>query len=248
MAADYSLQFPCEVRKIIPEAKLVQMVKHRFTAQFAVARFRDANPAFDPSGIPDAVEVQIAVRGPDGDAREVKATVAQLLAATAPLDDHRSACRDCRANVNDRPFGCIGKINYPIESVAEAWLVSRLPEDADSPSLSLLFKFLKELEVDGAPVHQIRSRSNILQSKSPATKTWGSWPNKKQISSDQLLQMLLFAGDARPQNAQLLTKLLNLSGVLSEPHPQSSNIEQFKSFFCALVMAGRLNCSVAIEA
>ena len=52
MATDFSLQFPCEVRKAIPEAKLFHMVKYQALALFAAARFREAYPDAVPGDHP----------------------------------------------------------------------------------------------------------------------------------------------------------------------------------------------------
>ena len=192
--------------------------------------------------------VEILVTGPDGVSKETPVTVAQLLSATAPLDDLKGHCQKCRANVADRPFGCIGKINYPIESLTEGWLTARLPHDPQNPDLAMLLKFLEDLEVDGNAVDQLRARASMFESRSPKTGRWGTPPSKKQITSSQLLQMLVFGGNVGPQQAQLYTKLLGLSTVLTEKHPKSDQIEQFKTFICAIVMAGRLNCAIFVEA
>jgi hypothetical protein len=248
MATDYSLQFPCEVRKAIPEAKLFYLVKQRALAQFAAAKLREAHPEADTETIFNKWTVVSTVTGPDGTAKQVPVTIAQLLSETAPLDNMSGHCQKCRANVAARPFGCIGKINYPITSVSEGWLTSRLPDDAENPGLKLLLKFLEDLEVDGAGVAQFRARPAMFESKVPKIRSWGSWPSQRQLSSSQLLQILVFGGNVVAQQAQLYTKLLGLDTVLTEQHPRSDQIEQFKTLFCAIVMAGRLNCGIYVEA
>jgi hypothetical protein len=45
MAVDYVLKFPCEVRKNVPEAKLVALVGYMSLAEFAVAEIRKSSPA-----------------------------------------------------------------------------------------------------------------------------------------------------------------------------------------------------------
>ena len=60
--------------------------------------------------------------------------------------------------------------------------------------------------------------------------------------------MLAFGGPLGPEQAQLYTRLLGLDTILKERHPPSDQIEQFKTFFCALVMAGRLNAALDVDA
>lgn len=247
MAIDYVLQFPCDVRKNMHEAKLFALVKYLATAEFVIAKLREIKPDASKEAILNDYEVQISVNGSDGTAKEMPVTIAQLLAMTAPLDSLKDSCRNCRANVADRNFGCIAKINYPISMETEEWLLARLPSDIKNPDLSLLFKFLTDLEIDGAPVDSHRVRADMFQSKTAAVRTWGGWFGKKRISSSQLLHMLAFGGTIGPEQAQLYTRLLNLNSILSESHPRSDLVEQFKTFFCAVVMAGRLNANILVD-
>lgn len=247
MAIDYDLQMPCEVRKSMPEAKLLAMVRHLEIAEFAIEKLKVTEPKSDMNAILNNYKIEIAVNEPDGTAREMPVTIAQILAMVAPLENLKHNCAPCRANVSDRNFGCIAKINYPVSTEAEEWLLARLPDDVKSPSLSLLFKFLADLEIDGSPVDSFRNRPKMFVSKSSAVRTWGGWFDKKKISSSQLLHMLAFGGTIGPEQAQLYTKLFNLSSILSESHPPSPQIEQFKTFFCAIVMAGRLNAKILVD-
>ena len=248
MAVDFSLQFACEVRKGIPEPKLVQLVKHRTIAQFAVGKFREAYPQADRETILNKCTVRINALGPDGLAKEIPVTVGQLVQMTASLDGVKGHCASCRANVADRDFVCMGKINYPIAAVSEGWLLSRLPADPQTPSLATLFRFLADLQIDGAPVEQQRGRAEMFESRTVLSRSWGSGPSQRRVTSSQLLHMLVFGGDIGAKQAQLYTQLLGLESVLRDPHPKSDNVEQFKTFFCGVVMAGRLGSMLAVEA
>jgi len=248
MAIDYALQFPCEVRANIPELKLQALVNYLAVAQFAFARFKEANPSMDSATIMDTCRVEIAARGPDGTTRQLPTTIRQLLGMIAPLEPFKGVCKQCRANVADRSFGCFAKINYPIPNEAEQWLLSRLPADVGDPDLQLLFRFLSDLGIDGAPVDELRKRPNLFQRQLPATRRWGGPSDTRQITSSQLIHMLAFGGQIGPEQASLYTRLLHLETVLSEPHPPSSVIEQFKTLMCAIVMAGRLQAAISMDA
>jgi hypothetical protein len=246
MAVDYVLKFPCEVRKSVPEAKLVALVGYMSLAEFAVAEIRNANPAMPMETILGKYQVKVSQTRPDGVVDQVPMTIGELVALAQPLGQYRGHCPKCPANIADRSFGCIAKINYPIRKESEEWLLSRLPGDVNDPNLSLLFQFLADLKIDGAPVDAMRPR--LFEQKEPVVRRWGTPPGQKQVTSSQVIQMFAFGGDIGPQQAALYTKLLGLASVLSDAHPPSSNIEQFKTLMCAIVMAGRLNAGINVEA
>lgn len=120
MAVDFVLRLPCEVRRNIPEQKLVSMVRHVAIAEFAFGKFKQAHPEYDNKTIAEQCTVQIGVNGPDGTARETPVTIAELFQMVAPLTPLREYCKPCRANVADRNFGCIAKINYPTTAISHA--------------------------------------------------------------------------------------------------------------------------------
>ncbi|WP_417067098.1 hypothetical protein [Niveibacterium terrae] len=246
MALDYALKFPCEVRKHVPEAKLSVLVGYMSLAEFAVAEIRKSNPSLPIETILGSHEVRVNQVRPDGTTEQAPMAIGQLVAQAQAIGKYKEHCRECRANIADRPFGCFAKINYPISKEAEEWLLARLPNDAKDPALLLLLRFLSDLEIDGRPVEAVRGR--LCELKDPVVRRWGSAPDQRQITSSQIVHMLAFGGDIGPQQAGLYTKLFGLASVLSEPHPPSSNIEQFKTFMCAIVMSGRLNAGIGIDA
>jgi hypothetical protein len=248
MAIDFVLRLPCEVRRSIPEQKLVSMVRYVAIAEFAFGKFKQAHPEFDNKTIAEQCTIQIEVNGPDGTARETPVTIAELFQMVAPLTPLREHCKPCRANVADRNFGCIAKINYPISREAETWLLARLPEDEKHPDLALLFKFIADLGVDGAPVDALRTRTDMFEAKTSPFRTWGGVFDRLKITSSQLLHMLVYGGTTiGPKQAQLYARLLGLNTILSEKHPPSDQIEQFKTFFCGVVMAGRLDVHLDVD-
>ena len=247
MAIDYVLRMPCEVRKQFAEEALVAMVRQWGIADFAIGKLRQAYPDQDIRALAEQHTIEIAVNGADGTARQTPVTVAQIMQMVAPLGAVRQHCGPCRANVSDRHFGCIAKINYPILRETESWLLARLPDDEKDPNLALLLKFLADLKIDGAPVDALRAREKVFEAKAPAFRTWGEIFDRRKITSSQLLHMLAFGGMLVPDQAQLYTRMLGLDTILRERHPPSDQIEQFKTFFCAIVMAGRLGAPIDVD-
>lgn len=246
MAVDYVLKFPCEVRKQVANDKLVTLVGYMGLAEFAVAEVRKTNPNLPMADILKNVQVKVDQRRPDGVVRQIPMSVGDLVELAQSIGHLRGHCGPCRANIADRPFGCIAKINYPITKEAEEWLVSRLPDDVANPGLSTLFRFLSDLEITGAPIDTLRP--NLCELQAPVVRAWDGPQGQAQVSSSQILHMLIFGGDIGAQQAALFTQLLGLESVLSDPHPPSSSIEQFKTLACAIVMAGRLNAEIELQA
>ena len=247
MAIDYAIQLPCDVRRQVPEAKLLSMVKHKDRAEFAIGQFRQAQPGMDLATIVNECTVRIMVQTPEGVSREMPVTIAQMLSMVAPLEQLKGACKGCPANVWGRDFGCIGGVNYPIALQVEEWLVARMPDDAKRPGMELLFKFLADLDIDGAPVDVHRSRKEMFESRTPAVRKWGGWfARKKQLSSSQVLHMLAFGGNIGAQQAQLYTQLLDLVAI--KPDPSSARAtEQLRGFLRAIATAGKLNAGVHVD-
>jgi len=244
MALDYILKFPCEVRKHTPEAKLIVLVGYKSIAEFYVAEIHKSDPSLPMETIL-SYEVHANQLRPDGVTKQSPMTLEQLFALVQPIEKYTEHCKDCPSNIANRPFGCFAKINYPISKEAEEWLLSRLPTDADDPNLLLLLRFLSDLEIDGHVIDSMRD--TLCELKNPVVRRWESIPNQKQVSSSQIIQMLGFGGKIKSSQAMFYTEVLGLASVLTESHPPSSHIEQFKTLMCAIVMSGRLNAEINFD-
>jgi len=248
MAVDYAINYSCVARQKFGAPRLATMVKKQDLAEFAIARYREAEPGLDIETIIHQRTVNIGITRPDGKVEQTDVPIVQLLALAAPLESVIEHCRRCPANIVMRNFGCINQVNYPIPQEAEEWLLSRLPDDAGAPTMKLLFKFLTDLSVDGAEVDKLRQRGNLFESKQPVIRVWKGWLSKKQISSSQILQMLVYGGSIGSAQASLYAHILNLSAAQGEARSQSKVIEQFKTLMRAVVVASRHHCELAIDA
>lgn len=244
MALDYVLNYPCEVRKAIPDIKLSLFVGYKSLVDFAVAEIRKSNPSISNEIIKN-YQIGVSQRRPDGITEQVPMRIGDLMERVQSIDKYKVYCSDCRACVADREFGCYAKINYPIKREVEEWLLARLPDDPNNPDLLLLFRYLSDLKIDGRPIDQLRSQ--IFEAKSSLRRGWESKEGLKIISSSQIIYVLAFGGKIGPQQSLLYTKIFNLAGVLSEKHPPSSNIEQFKTLICAIVMSAQLQSEIEFD-
>ena len=247
MAVDYTVQYPCQVRSHVPEPKLQVMVRYRHLARFAIEKAKAGRPGVDTDTIIDTTEVHIQITGPDGVAQERPVTIRELLKAVAPLDTLERACQSCPANVGGGGFGCFGKVNYPIARSTEEWLLARLPHDVKDPGLSMLFKFLTDVGVDGAPVNEIRQNARIFESTTPIVREWKGLFSRKTVDSSQILQMLVFSDQIKPPGiTRTFAHLLNLGADHSDV-PDSMALRQFKTFLRAYVVSARVEANLYVD-
>jgi hypothetical protein len=147
-------------------------------------------------------------RGPDkqaaGGALEFAARLAE-----APLDEgaHAAACPSCALLGR---FGCVGAVATPLAASVEKWLVERLPDDIESVGGFLLRKAIGDFGYDGARARDLRKRGG-LEAPGPFERHYGPFFRRFVVSSEQLLEELLCAGDVAPSHA--LAVLMHLGAV-----------------------------------
>jgi hypothetical protein len=256
MSIDYYGSFPCKVRESTADADLLSMEKARNQANFVLERKRN-DPQVDKNQPESEWTFISVVRSPDGP-QETEIRIADLLAEAAPLKDLATNCVNCSANILSSDFGCGGVINYPITTLAEQWLVSRLPADLNTPVGQLLMHAIGDFDYDGAVVNAARARKDLYEADRPAERKWGSLFSKKTtITSSQILQMAFFVGSLEPTHAKMIAYFLgfldsdfNVSdNPLNRPQPDDdSNITQMKLFFSVAALAGTSNVPVFVDA
>ncbi len=224
------------------------MVKKQDLAEFAIARYREAEPGLDVETIIHQRTVNIGITRPDGKVEQTQVPIVELLKLAAPLNAVIEHCRRCPANIVAGNFGCINQVNYPIPLQAEEWLLARLPADAGTPGMKMLFKFVADMEIDGAQVDRLRHQGSLFESKEPVVRVWKGWFSKQQLNSSQILHMLVFGGQIAKAQASLYTMMLDLSAAQNEPRSQSKAIEQLRVLMRAIVFAGRHHCDLALDA
>jgi len=137
-------------------------------------------------------------RGPDKTA--AGGAVRFAAAAGGGVDEaaHVAACPAC--GILPQPWACLGLVPTPLSERAEAWLVSRLPEDIESVGGFLLRKAIGDFGYDGARARELR-RTGRLAAPGPYERHYGPFFRRFVVSSEQLLEELLCAGDIAPSHA-----------------------------------------------
>ncbi|RMH40611.1 MAG: hypothetical protein D6689_13200 [Deltaproteobacteria bacterium] len=133
----------------------------------------------------------------------VEALVRGQVAACDP-----TSCPTCE--LLDESLACVGVIEAPIGPQAEEWLAGRLPPTIDSLPGQLLRQNLKEGGITGAGGEELRKRGMMAAPK-PFTKHYGPFFRGFTVTTDQLFEEMLCAGDIQPAHA--LAVLVHLGGI-----------------------------------
>jgi hypothetical protein len=130
--------------------------------------------------------------------------------AEAPIDEnqHAANCRTCK--LLGRPFACVGVIPTPLPAKVEEWLVHRLPDDIESVGGFLLRKAIGDFGYDGARARDLR-KAGRLEAPGPFERHYGPFFRRFVVSSEQILEELLCAGDIAPSHA--LAVLMHLGAI-----------------------------------
>jgi hypothetical protein len=147
-------------------------------------------------------------RGPDKADGAVR--FAASLGGGAPLDEaaHFASCPACA--VLERPYACVGLVATPLSARLEQWLVARLPSEIESVGGFLLRKAIGDFGYDGARARALRQRG-ALEAPGPFERHYGPFFRRFVVSSEQLLEELLCAGDIAPSHA--LAVLMHLQAI-----------------------------------
>lgn len=121
---------------------------------------------------------------------------------------HREKCPTCK--LLDGDFACVGLLPTPIPAAVEKWLVGQLPEDIESLPGFLLRKAIGDYGYSGELGATLRKEGR-LEAPGPFTRHFGPFFRRFTVSSEQLLEEVLGAGDVGPAHA--LAILIHLGAV-----------------------------------
>jgi hypothetical protein len=257
MAVDYYVLFPCEVRKQISNENLLRMEKAKARAETVLQILRN-NPGEHRNKPESEWSFGMVQLGPNGQKEEVELRVADLLAEAAPLKQLAVYCNSCSANMLRTDFGCGGAIHYPLTRQAEQWLVSRLPDDLNTPCGFLLQQAIQDFKYNGVNIDAARVRDDLYEMKSPAVRYWGRFFSRKiRITSSQILQMMFDVGSFLPAHAKMLAYFLGYiddefkpaNRMDNSPQPNDdSKTNALKTFCSSIAFAGVNGFEVLVDA
>jgi len=192
MGLDLITQKNCKVKEKIPQNELLNLIKERNRAiqvlKMVINSGKSKEEAFN-------TEFTQRLQTPEG-IKDINVKVSSLFQKTAILDELENVCNDCVVAQN-RPFGCIGYISYPISLKCEKWLASMALEAyAKGHPHSLSIEFILDQKINGKRIKQMRSQGQtFFESNKPIDITLSKGLfSKRKIDTNQLLEITFLQG------------------------------------------------------
>lgn len=224
MAIDYSIELDCEVRRALAGEDAAQGTTAILDALKAQNRAASTRQRLAEAG-QDALDYRIVVKEIVGQkVVERNVSLADLDREAQRLSRYAQHCRGCRANMTGELAGCTNAISYPIAQAVEEYLLAHIQEER-SLTGGLLLKTIKDMQLAGSPVAQMR-RQGLLERTAPLKKKIKSGLlGGTYVTSDQILQFVLAAGAVL--SAKHCCMFLLLVGRLRPSRQQSGEAADF---------------------
>lgn len=196
MGVDYSIGYGCVPKENFTTNGIIQRLKAGERAFSIIQFYRQNN---DQRAV-EHMGGEITLSSVDGESETQTVLVTDLQAERAELDPFAHFCEGCLANQAKRPFGCIGRINYPISPQVELWMLYRLPGE-DEPLPFLLLSKAEEMGLTGATARHFRNQSGVIFG---TPETLGREFPEMKITTDQLFELMFLLGHIQPKRAVMI--------------------------------------------
>ncbi|MEZ4667107.1 MAG: hypothetical protein R3E39_04175 [Anaerolineae bacterium] len=202
MAIDYVIDYKCYPKQELTTDSIVEWLKGRARAEAVIALFRrngDNRPTHE-------IGFELARNTPDGTEETRVVMVQDLLDRAEQLAPYEHYCEGCPANVLNKPFGCIGQVEYPISTKAEGWLLKQLPTPDQTLAWMMLRQGIQEFRRSGESVNAMRGADQPFFEQS---QVLARQVGELQVNSNQLFEMLFLLGHIRPSYGAMLLVFFN---------------------------------------
>jgi hypothetical protein len=196
MAIDYIIEYDCVPKQTLGVEGILERIKGQARAENVIRLFREHGDQRPPS----EMGFEFTRSLPDGTEETEIIIVQDMLDRAAELHPLAHHCEGCPANALGRPFGCMGQIQYPISSSAEAWLLDRLPSPEEPLIWLLLRQGVQEMGYDGASVQPLRPNATYFEER----RVRGRDMVEFIFTADQVFEMLFLLGHIQPSHAGML--------------------------------------------
>lgn len=266
MAIDTSIDYACKPKKQLTTPGILARLKGRDRARRIIKLYRDNNDnrPYDQMGF------EFTRNTPDGAEATEVIMVTDLLNEAAALEEHEHHCAGCPANLAGQPYGCFGRVSYPLSDHGERWLLLQLPQPHEAPLVwTLLGEHLREINQREAEIQEVREAGTYFESERNPRRRLG----EIAFSGNNAFYLLFMAGhisparaavlmlffDAIPRNidAPQMYKLAPVPKDVDERYPfqiepddeiDDRTVTELKVFFRALYTAWRLNVDLLLDA
>lgn len=196
MAIDYVVNLDCVPKQTLGTDGIMERIKGQARAESVIRLFREHGD----DRLPSEMGFEFSRSQPDGSEETRVIIVQDMLDQAAELDPLARYCEGCPANALNRPFGCMGQIQYPISAAAEAWLLDQLP-GTDEPLVWLLLRQgVQEMGYDGEMVKPLRANPTYFEER----RLRGRDMVEFVFSADQAFEMLFMLGHIQPSHAGMV--------------------------------------------
>lgn len=203
MAIDYVIDYGCEPKDALTTGGILARLKGREQARRIIRLYQQNGEGDRPY---DQMGFEMARSTPDGESETQVIRVSELLEASAQLDPFAAKCSGCPANRSGEPFGCYGRVSYPLSDHAERWLLLRLPLPHEALLVwTMLGETLRELNVQSADVQQIREGGTYMESTRNPRRKLG----EIAVSGNNVFYLLFMQGHISPSRAGVLLLFFN---------------------------------------
>ena len=201
MAIDYVIDYDCVPKQTLGTDGIMERIKAQARAENVIRLFRQNGDQRPPS----EMGFEFSRSLPDGTEETRIVLVQEMLDQAAELKPLAPYCEGCPANALGRPFGCMGQIQYPISSAAEAWLLERLPGTEEPLVWLLLRQGVQEMGYDGEPVKLLRANETYFEERNLRGRDLVEFV----FTADQVFEMIFLLGHIQPAHAGMLLLFLN---------------------------------------
>jgi hypothetical protein len=198
MAIDYIVDLDCIPKQKLGTMGILERLKGQERAHSIIQLFRRNNDPRPPS----EMGFEMVRTAADGSEETQILVVQHLLDAADELNPLAVHCQGCPANRTGAPFGCMGRVSYPLSGLGEAWLLNRLPEPTEPLIWLLVRQGIKEFRYDGRTARALRDagRAHFAEDRT-IYRALG----ELTVTSDQVFEMtFLVDGPIQPNHAGVL--------------------------------------------
>jgi hypothetical protein len=197
MAIDYVIDYDCVPKQTLGTDGILERLKARERAESIIQLYRqhgDDRP-------PKEMGFEMVRTAADGSEETQIIIVQHLLDSAEELTPLEHFCDGCPANRTGDPFGCMGRISYPLSPFGEAWLLNQLPEPTEPLVWLLLRQGIRDLHYDGSSVKPLRAAGTTHFSEQ---RTIQRVLGEITVDSDQVFEMTFLLGHIQPNHAGIL--------------------------------------------
>jgi hypothetical protein len=202
MAIDYIIDYDCAPKQTLGTEGILERLKGEERARSIIDLYRQHGD----DRLPTEMGFEMVRTAADGSQETQIIIVQHLLDSAEELRPLEPYCDGCPANRTGDPFGCMGRISYPLSPFGEAWLLNRLPEPADTLVWLLLREGILKFGYDGSTVRALREAGRTHFSEA---RTIQRELGEITVNSDQVFEMTFLLGHIQPNHAAILLLFFN---------------------------------------